>query len=77
MRKVIVMPSPSNLFSSRPSAPKRNHIGMTTSDFRRFLTNLQFQPPAHRTFLRNLLRRALAARGRDRFLVTILVNPTP
>ena len=77
MGQIIIMPSPNNPFSSRPSAPKRNHIGMTTSDFRRSLTNLQFQPPSHRTFLRNLLRRALAARGRDRFLVTILVNPTP
>ena len=77
MGKVVTMPSPNNPFSSRPSAPKRNHIGMTTSDFRRFLTNLQFQPPSHHTFLRNLLRRALAAPGRDRFLVTTLVNPTP
>ena len=77
MGKVIVMPSPSNPFSSRPSAPKRNHIGMTTSDSRCLLTNLQLQPPFHRAFLRNLLRRALAAHGPDRFLVTILVNPTP
>ena len=41
------------------------------------MTNLQFQPSSQRTVLRNLLRRALAAPGRDRFLVTILVNPTP
>jgi hypothetical protein len=40
-------------------------------------TNLLLQPPAHRAILRNLLRRALAAHGPDRFLVTILVNPTP
>ena len=77
MGKVIVMPSPGNPFSSRPSAPKQNHIGMTTSDFRRFLTNLQLQPPFHHAFLRNSLRRAWAAHGPDRFLVRILVNPTP
>jgi len=41
------------------------------------LTNLQLQPPSHRGFLRALLRRALAARGPDRFPVAILANPTP
>jgi len=77
MGKVIVMPSPSNPFSSRPSAPRQNHIGMTTSDSRCLLTNLQLQPTAHHAFLRNSPRRALATHGPDRFLVTILVSPTP
>jgi hypothetical protein len=76
MGKLIVRPSPSNAFSSA-SAPKRNHIGLTTSDFRRFSSNLQLQAPFQRAFLRNVLRRALAAHGPDRFLVTILVNPIP
>ena len=78
MGKVIVMPSPSsNALPTRTPDAKRNHIGMTTADFRRFLGNLQLQPPSHRAFLRKLLRRALAAHGADRFPVTILANPTP
>ena len=77
MGKLIVMPSRGSTLSSRTSSSRRNHVGMTTADFRRFLTNLQLQPPSHRGFLRALLRRALAARGPDRFPVAILANPTP
>jgi hypothetical protein len=72
MGKVIVMPSAGNTL--RGCTSKQNHLGMTTSDFRRFLTNL---PLSYRAFLRNLLKRALAARGPDRFPVTILATPTP
>ena len=74
MGKVIVMPSAGNTL--RGCTSKQNHLGMTTSDFRRFLSNLQFQPPSHHTFLRNLLRRALAAPGRP-VPRNNLVNPTP
>lgn len=78
MGKVIVMPTTSHTtFSNRDTSRKRNHVGMTTTDFRRVLCNLQLQPPSQRAFLRKLLKRALAAHGVDRFPVTILADPNP
>lgn len=77
MGKLIVMPSSNRSTQlNRSGCGKRNHIGMTTADFRRFLSNLQDQPPSHREFLRKLLRRALAAHGPNGFPVTILAEPS-
>ena len=77
MGKLIVMPSTNRSTQlNRSDGGKRNHIGMTTADFRRFLSNLQDQPPSHREFLRKLLRRALAAHGPNGFPVTILAEPS-
>ena len=78
MGKLIVMPStnPATQLNRRRGSGKRNHVGMNTSDFRRFLSNLQLQPPSQREFLRRLLRRALAAHGPDGFPVTILAEPS-
>jgi hypothetical protein len=79
MGKLIVMASRETTHTalSNRASSKRNHVGMTTADFRRFLTNLQLQPPSHREFLRKLLRRALAAHGADRFPVTLLADTNP
>ena len=79
MGKLIVMASSetSPTALSNRASRKRNHVGMTTADFRRFLTNLQLQPPSHREFLRKLLRRALAAHGADRLPVALLADTNP
>jgi hypothetical protein len=79
MGKLIVMASRDTRHAARSNraSSKRNHVGMTIADFRRFLTNLRLQPPSHREFLRKLLRRALAAHGAKGFPVTLLADTNP
>ena len=61
MSKVIALEEVDTFFLP-PLDPrkKRNVHGLSTSDFRRLLSDLRQRPPSQRAFLRKLLRRALA-----------------
>jgi hypothetical protein len=56
---------------------KRNTQGLSTSDFRRILTDLKHRPPSQRAFLRKLLSRAIAAGAPTHFPVASHVVPDP
>jgi hypothetical protein len=78
MSNVIVIPGTESL-RLPPIDPrkKRNAQGLSTSDFRRLLTQLKHQPPSQRAFLRKLLRRAIATGAPTNFPVVHHVVRTP
>jgi hypothetical protein len=49
---------------------RRNALGLSAADFRRISTDLKSRPPSQRTFLRKLLRRAIANGAPTQFPVT-------
>jgi hypothetical protein len=78
MSKVIVIPETDG-FRLPPMDPgkRRNVHGLSTSDFRRLLTDLKHRPPTQRAFLRRLLRRAMAVGAPTHFPVVHHVVRTP
>jgi len=78
MSNVIVIPGTES-FRLPPIDPrkKRNAQGLSTSDFRRLLTQLKHRPPSQRAFLRKLLRRAIATGAPTNFPVVHHVVRTP
>ena len=78
MSNVIVIPSVES-FRLPPVDPRkrRNVQGLSTSDFRRLLTELKHRPPTQRAFLRKLLRRAMATGAPAGFPVVHHVVRTP
>jgi len=56
---------------------RRNALGLSTSDFRRILTDLKHRPPTQRVFLRKLLSRALANGTPNGFPVVRHAVPDP
>ena len=78
MSKVIVMAETDCLRLSAPHGlQKRNAQGLSTSDFRRILTQLKHRPPSQRAFLRKLLSRALATGAPTHFPAVRYVVPDP
>ena len=61
MSKVIVISHTDELTLPEQSKnQKRNSRGLSTSDYRRLLSQLSLRPPTQRAFLRRLLTRAIA-----------------
>jgi len=78
MPKVIVLhETGSFVLPAMDASKKRNAQGLSTSDFRRILTDLRHRPPSHREFLRKLLRRALATGAPTHFPVVNHAVPDP
>jgi hypothetical protein len=78
MSKVIVMNETGGLIlSAVDKSKKRNSQGLSTSDFRRILSDLRQRPPSQRAFLRKLLSRALATGAPTYFPVVNHAVPDP
>jgi hypothetical protein len=78
MSKTTVLYETDCLFLPAPGMRrKRNPLGLSTSDFRRLLTDLKQRPPSQRSFLRKLLSRAIAhgASKRSPYQTTSLTTP--
>lgn len=81
MSKVIVISHTDELtLPEENKNQKRNSRGLSTSDYRRLLSQLRLRPPTQRAFLRRLLTRAIAA-GTSKGLpvthhVVVPVDPT-
>jgi hypothetical protein len=64
------LPGPGNI-------NRQNAHGLTTSDYRRRLSELRLRPPSQRALLRKLLNRALFTGAHTEFPVTNRAVPYP
>jgi hypothetical protein len=65
------------LFAAPGKISKPCAKGLTTSDYRRILSELRLRPPTQRAFLRRLLTRAIAGSATNDLPVTIPVVHDP
>jgi len=78
MSKVIVLHEVGSfVLPTMEASKRRNAQGLSTSDFRRILTDLRHRPPSQREFLRRLLHRALATGAPTEFPVVNHAVPDP